>query len=557
MIQRLIIRRFKRFEEVSFDLPGHVVLAGPNNTGKTTLLQALAAWDFALARWRELNDFGKHGRVYARKALSRPSFAPVSVRAFDLLWRERRYKKDLPIEIEVRSGEGWTVAMEFIPDSPEQIYVRPTPETDATILREKRLPTVFVPAMSGLQPDEPLYARREKLDALLGQARPGEVLRNLLVQTSESEAAWGALQGSIRRLFGYELLPPDATGAHIIAEYRPRDGGPSFDIASAGSGFQQVLMLLTFLHTRPGTVLLLDEPDAHLHIILQDAIYAELRSVASAEGSQLLVATHSEVIINSVDPRELCIVLQTPRMLAGTEERRRLVGFLGSLSNTDIMLAEEAPGVLYLEGYTDLEILRAWARVLEHPAHELLTSRLFWRPTVAEPRRGAAGIPARDHYDALKLVREDLPALEILDGDARAEMTATPITGTGFQRLRWPRYEIESYLVHPDALGRFVERQVGPGEASAEGRRAMVAEIEKLFRREFLKKPLKPEPLVENYLRTTKARKEILPRILHAAGLPGFPYTRYHEIAAALRPEEIHPDVVDMLDALCKAFGRE
>ena len=75
------------------------------------------------------------------------------------------------------------------------------------------------------------------------------------------------------------------------------------------AGFQQVLMLLTFLHTRPGAVLLLDEPDAHLHMILQDAIYAELRTVAIRQHSQLVIATHSEVIINAVEPRELCAML--------------------------------------------------------------------------------------------------------------------------------------------------------------------------------------------------------------------------------------------------------
>ena len=47
MITRVVIRRFKRFDEVAFDIPGHIVLAGPNNTGKTTLLQAIAAWDLA------------------------------------------------------------------------------------------------------------------------------------------------------------------------------------------------------------------------------------------------------------------------------------------------------------------------------------------------------------------------------------------------------------------------------------------------------------------------------------------------------------------------------
>ena len=115
---------------------------------------------------------------------------------------------------------------------------------------------------------------------------------------------------------GYELQAPNAEGADILAEYATRQGGPRFDIASAGSGFQQVLMLLTFLHTRPGSVLLLDEPDAHLHVILQDAIYGELRSVAARQNSQLILATHSEVLINSVEPSELW-VMPAPAQTSG------------------------------------------------------------------------------------------------------------------------------------------------------------------------------------------------------------------------------------------------
>ena len=74
-------------------------------------------------------------------------------------------------------------------------------------------------------------------------------------------------------------------------------------------------MLLAMLNTRPGSVLLLDEPDAHLHMMLQDAIYSELRAVAARTKSQLVVATHSEVIINAVDARELCVLLDRPVML--------------------------------------------------------------------------------------------------------------------------------------------------------------------------------------------------------------------------------------------------
>jgi hypothetical protein len=408
--------------------------------------------------------------------------------------------------------------------------------------------TVFVPPMTGLSTDEPVY-QPPKIDQLLGQAKPGEVLRNLLVQAHQSATAWAALQESIKRLFGYDILPPNAEGADILAEYTAQPNGTRLDIASAGSGFQQVLMLLTFLHTRPAAVLLLDEPDAHLHVILQDAIYGELRAVAAKQNSQLIIATHSEVIINAVEPRELCVMLNHPRMLADTDERTRLIKSLGALSNEDIMLAMEAPGVLYLEDYTDLETLRAWALVLKHPIYELLTRRLFWKKTVSQPRPGAAGIAAREHYDALKLVRDDLPGLELIDGDAHSEIHSTAITGQGLQRLRWKRYEIESYLLHPDALAHYVERMVGSGAAPLHVQ-DLRKHFEETYPPAFLRDPFNDLPL----LLGTKARTLLLPPALDAAGLPGIPYTRYHEIAAVMKPEEIHPEVREKLDAIKKAL---
>ena len=59
-----------------------------------------------------------------------------------------------------------------------------------------------------------------------------------------------------------------------------------------------------------------------------------------------------------------------------------------------------------------------------------------------------------------------------------------------------------------------------------------------------------------DYLNSTKARTQILPPALTAAGLPGLPYTRYHEIAALMRSEEVHPDVRETLDTIMRAFGR-
>lgn len=165
-------------------------------------------------------------------------------------------------------------------------------------------------------------------------------------------------------------------------------------------------------------------------------------------------------------------------------------------------------------------------------------------------RTGSDGIKAQDHYDALKLVREDIPGLVLIDGDANPGIKSTRITGEGLQRLRWKRYEIESYLLHPRSLRHFVERKVGIDIAPPH-LEDLQRHFEETYPPAFLKDPLKDIPFLKN----TKARTDLLPSALDAAGLPGFPYTRYHEIAAVMKPEEIHPEVVEKLDLIMEAFG--
>lgn len=153
MITKVVIRRFKRFDEVTFDIPGHIVLAGPNNTGKTTLLQAIASWSLALDRWKQLNDFNKR-KGYARAPIARQAFSSVPLRSFDLLWNRRLYTGN--VEIEISNTDGRNIAMEFISDSTEQIYVRPKSTVDPEALRTASFSAVYVPPMTGLGTEEPV-----------------------------------------------------------------------------------------------------------------------------------------------------------------------------------------------------------------------------------------------------------------------------------------------------------------------------------------------------------------------------------------------------------------
>ena len=310
-ISRVQVQNFKRFSERVFEFQGDAVVSGPNGSGKTTLLQAIAAWSLALTRWWELGDYRKHRGAYAKAPITRPAFHPVPLRVFDLLWHKRKAKHPIVITVTFSlRAESQSVSVEILPDSTEQVYMRPSKDTapDALRLSAQFPKPVLVPAMTGLSTYEPVY-QPAKISHLLGQGKPGDALRNLLLEVNEDKAAWARLTAAIQDLFGHELLPPDADGPDIIAEYRHGGGDAVYDLASSGGGMLQVLMLLSFLYARPGSVLLLDEPDAHLHVLRQDGIYSELRNVARDNGSQLIIATHSEALIGAAAAQGLGVSL--------------------------------------------------------------------------------------------------------------------------------------------------------------------------------------------------------------------------------------------------------
>ncbi len=547
-INKVTIRNFKCFKEETFDLDGNVVVAGPNNSGKTTLLQAIATWSLALNRWRELNDYQRRGGAYARAPIARQAFYAVPLRAFDLLWNERSSRDS--IEIELTCG-GTAVPVEIRSDSSEQVYVRPLSSVDPEWLRDpKHFPKpVFVPAMTGLSTEEPVY-QQPKINQLLGQGKPGDVLRNLLAETNHNQIAWEQLTKSIKKIFGYKLLPPNTDGPNIVAEYRHQPRGARYDIASAGSGFLQVLMLLTFLNSRKGTVLLLDEPDAHLHVILQDVIYSELRAAAYNNNSQLIIATHSEIVINAVDPRELCAIIGAPKKLVNNSERAQLIRSLSSLSNMDIMLALEKKNILYVEGYTDLEILRTWASILSHQITSFM-EKPFWKPAVSETRLHAKGVKAQDHFESLLLAQQEMRGVQVSDRDGNENTPSSKLALDGtLLKVCWARYEIENYLVHPVVLARFVGKIAGP-HAPLSNVKAMRKEM-----RQHLPGAVVDDPMGNHdVLVSTKMRKSILPDILKNAGLHDYPYTRYAEIASVMQPDEIHPEITNILNAIANHFN--
>jgi predicted ATP-dependent endonuclease of OLD family len=92
MIEKLTIRNFKRYESVTFEIPHHVVLAGPNNCGKTTALQAIMAWTLALERWKRLNDFQQRLRFHDRRSTLCHYAATMRCGTDGITWEQSRSK---------------------------------------------------------------------------------------------------------------------------------------------------------------------------------------------------------------------------------------------------------------------------------------------------------------------------------------------------------------------------------------------------------------------------------------------------------------------------------
>ena len=553
MIRHITIRNFKRFREQTFELEDSVVLAGPNNAGKSTLLQAIATWKFGLDRWL---DQRRGGRAVRRSgvAIPRANVTAVPLREMNLLWEDRRVtgpggmsgtRRLIEIVVEGRSNGGsWECGIEIQYANAELAYARP--RNAKNLDREaignfppeavQNLSVVHVPPLSGIERDEPRRDRGVQ-DLLVGQGRPGEILRNLLLEIAENgrERNWRMLVEHIRDLFRIDLLEPVYSPAqpYIVCEYREPGRTRPLDLSNAGSGTLQVLLLLAFLYARPATVILLDEPDAHQHVILQKQVYDLIRKVARERGGQVIVATHSEVILDATEPaRVLGFTGRTPHTLANRSERDALREALKRITTTDLLLGREVGGVLYVEGETDEKILGEWARILDHPARRFLE-----RPFVR--RLGGRSLAeAKAHFFALRACFRDMQAVCLLDGDNRDEPDEET-TRNDLTVLRWRRYEIENYLLQPEAVKRFVNFPLLEADVDR-GFRKHVPEGTDLFGDHVSLVRVKASdeflvPLLEEMNRSTPKRDLYL-------------------LAAVMEKEEVHPEVREKLDRIAEVL---
>jgi ABC-type transport system involved in cytochrome c biogenesis ATPase subunit len=413
MLTRIRIKNFKWLGEVDIELGPNVVLIGPNNSGKTTVLQALALWELGLRKWKERRK-NKSAEMRPGVTINRRDLIAVPIPNASLLWRDLHMREvnrvngklqtaNIRIDIVVEGesdGQTWVCGLEFDYANDESFYCRPlrlsnSPKPSRMEIPEAAVQTriAFLPPMSGLASTEPKW-EPGRVNVLLGEGQTAQVLRNLCYQIWEEGTApnskWERLCGHIESAFGVRLNPPQylPERGEITMDYREKETGPTLDLSASGRGLQQTMLLLAHLYANPGRVLLLDEPDAHLEILRQREIYHTLTTVAAEQGSQVIAASHSEVVLNEAADKDIVIAfIGKPHRIDNRKSKPdQVLKALRSIGYEQYAQAEQRGWVLYVEGSTDLDILRAFASKLNHPAQAALQN-VFVHYVENQPRK--------------------------------------------------------------------------------------------------------------------------------------------------------------------------
>lgn len=497
MITKVTFHRFKQFRDQSFDLhPGVSLLGGGNNAGKTTILHGLAIWEFCrtaieMERGPEtfLANYTGQGL-----GLGDDEFSPINVPSLKHLWTNLKTQRDT-------EPDGYTLRIrcEWIRESAprhlefglalsnDRLFVKPT---SSDLTGDDRIPRLaYLPPFAGMT-DREMRLTRAIRRRRVGEGLAGGVLRNILLDMQEKNAServrlradrtkisdaalselrstdpWELVQQNLRTMFGAELyVAPFRDDYHSYIKVEVVKGKvdgyklkrhPDYnrrDLMVEGSGFLQWLSVFALASDPDIDVLLLDEPDAHLHCSLQEQLVGSLRALGSTTGKQVFVATHSAEILRNAEPADILHVRGGSAGAHYLSEEQQKVGLLAGLGSEyapRIDRAKRTRRILFVEGRSDLVILKALASKigLAWP-----TAWVEWINTGSQKER-------KQLYLALRSEIPDLVVLSLRDRDDELVEGVGPdlvdIAGGGdpdFRPRRWRRRYIESYLIWPPAI---------------------------------------------------------------------------------------------------------
>lgn len=565
MITKIRIRNFRQIKDQTIDLGQAVVIIGPNNGGKSSLLQAISLFAVATRAWGT-ERINKKSKASKRTgvAINLEEVLNIPVSDFKELWTDlivregsaseegKPIVKNVRIEI-IAEGytdkQPWKTGFEFDYGRDSLIYARLTRDEEGNLyefpevlLNEK---IGFLPSVAGLKPTE------DKLEVgsilrYIGSGNTSDVLRNIcyLLYAREDKTSWMQFSAEIEGLFKVQLNPPKYIPATGLLKMSYNEGvKKDIDLSSLGSGTKQAILLFAYLLAFPNTVNMLDEPDAHLEVIRQSNIYDKISDLAKKNNSQLIVASHSESVMSRAFGKDL-VISGIFGAFEQVNQEKYVKSVLRDIGYEEFLIAKQRPFILYFEGTTDLDFIKAFCKKLGFSEiHQFIEENVFPYPV------GNDVVRVRNHFDALRKFIPDLKGYAIFDNLKRNIENNQP----GLMIKQWRRNEIENYLPLPDTLYSYADALYAGTFWHTRLRELVDGRIP----------PVALGNLSDSFWITTKTSDDFLTPLfenfLDEAGIPRgiMDKSKFYQLVDYVNPDLIESELTDMIRGFYNFFVSE
>ncbi|CAN0621522.1 AAA ATPase-like protein [Burkholderia multivorans] len=515
-VKKITLHRFKQFKDTTIRLQsGLSLVVGGNNSGKSSLLQALATWQFCKTLLEI--EKGRAGwlqtKTKAGVGMGIVDFTPLQIPSLSHLWTNLKSNKD-----EETDGYTLKIGVYWDLDSGEERHLeiglslandRLFVKTTSTNLSEGEVMTEDgspidgnVPRIGYLPPFAGITDREARLtpamrERLIGQGLSGGVIRNVLFELHEENKrrraemregktkisnsdlkslresdAWEILLKTIQSTFATEIkVVPFNERYHSYLRVECVKGEfkegtfkkfPKYnsrDLMVEGSGFLQWLSVYALSLSPDVDVILLDEPDAHLNATLQKELVVALRKTTEATGKQVLMATHSPELIRFYDyDKILAVANRKAQYLDEPGGKVKVLGGIGTIHTPTLHALMESKRMLILEAESDARFLAILAE----------RAQIAWPKNVVPWYWNGHASERRRLFLQLQKEIPGLQAVSIRDRDDEPDDTvgadlidkSNPPKNDGFTAMKWRRRHIENYLLCESAIARAADKPV-------------------------------------------------------------------------------------------------
>ncbi len=457
MINSIRFINFKALEDFTIYLKDFNVLTGPNNNGKSTILDGL----------RVLQAAYRYASRYNPKAIQSPYGnvkygyeIPESTIPIILENIQTNFNTSEPSVIYFKLEQGKQLSLYFHVDHPTYLFFdtpNKTPFTASSFRKEFSLNISIVPTLGPFEVEEELL-EPEYVKRWYGSRRSPRMFRSYWFYNptkfaefkQQVEDSWNGMSISFPERKG--------TFSKEVVMFCEENRMPR-EICWSGFGFQIWLQLLThILNSKEANLIVVDEPEIYLHPDLQHKVLELLKDT----NTRVVLATHSVEIINSVEPNEVLLIdkkNKSSKRISDLEGLQIVSDILGSGQNIQLTRLARGKKILFVEGL-DVKLLNRIARICK--LDDLFTSGVI---TVI-PIDGFSQHDKIIHtnWAFSKVLGEELTISVLLDRDYRTDDEVKIV----FEKLHkeislvhiLEGKEIENYFIVPNAIEKAIHNRI-------------------------------------------------------------------------------------------------